>query len=59
MQLESIRNDKHRIFETYRSLLKKHVIIPQTEDETVSSEWMFICGISADYKDIHLLLRFK
>jgi len=58
IQLEDIRNDKHIIFETYKTLLKKYVIVPQTEDRTVSSEWMFVCGIkNTNYKELELYMK--
>lgn len=45
VNLDSIRNDKHRIFTQYSKLLQDKVIIPKLEENTIPSEWMFICGM--------------
>jgi len=56
-ELESIRKDKHLIFETYKTLLKNHVTLPKSEENTKESEWMFVCGISADYKQLEQYMK--
>ena len=45
LHVDSIRADKHTIFSAYREMLGDTVIVPQAEDRTTSSEWMFICGL--------------
>ena len=53
LQVESVRADKHAIFEEYSRQLKDHVIVPTPEVDTNPSEWMFVCGIKADYSKLH------
>ena len=57
LQLESVRKDKHAIFEEYRRLLADHTVIPPTEADTVASEWMFICGVDADYAKLEEYMK--
>jgi perosamine synthetase len=45
INLDKIRNDKHTLFNQYTQLLKDKVILPIVEKDTVSSEWMFVCGM--------------
>jgi perosamine synthetase len=53
LQVEAVRADKHAIFEEYSCRLKDHVVMPIPEDETVPSEWMFVCGIQAEYSTLY------
>jgi perosamine synthetase len=55
--LESIRKDKHVVFETYKTLLKNHVVLPNSEDNTTESEWMFVCGIYTSYKQLEQYMK--
>lgn len=58
INLESIREDKHRIFMKYREIIKEKVIIPEQEENTQSSEWMFVCGIkNINYEDIESYMK--
>jgi perosamine synthetase len=52
LQVESVRKDKHIIFEEYKSQLGTHVIFPKIEEGTTPSEWMFVCGAVIDYKEL-------
>jgi perosamine synthetase len=45
VNLDSIRNDKQKVFEYYVLKLKNNVILPTEETNTVQSNWMFVCGI--------------
>lgn len=49
INLDNIRNDKHRVFSQYLESLQDHVYIPKSEENTTPSEWMFVCGL----KDIN------
>lgn len=46
VHIDRIREDKHVIFTAYRELLGKTIVIPQAEDNTSPSEWMFVCGLT-------------
>jgi perosamine synthetase len=59
LQLEAVRRDKHAIFEEYRHQLAGHVVIPPTEADTTPSEWMFVCGVVGDYKDVDAHMKAK
>jgi perosamine synthetase len=58
-QAEAVRRDKHAIFEEYRTRLDGQVVLPQSEPNTVPSEWMFVCGVEAPYAtiDAHMKAR--
>jgi perosamine synthetase len=45
INLDKIREDKTRVFNRYRLQLNNSVVIPESEINTVPSEWMFVCGI--------------
>jgi perosamine synthetase len=44
--IDEIRTNKHRVFELYHTKLKGSVVLPVCEENTMPSEWMFVCGIS-------------
>jgi perosamine synthetase len=50
--VDSVRQDKHAIFEEYTRQLSDHVVLPKIDPDTVPSEWMFVCGIDAEYRDV-------
>jgi dTDP-4-amino-4,6-dideoxygalactose transaminase len=52
-----IRADKHVVFETYKRLLGGHVTLPKAEEGTMESEWMFVCGVNAEYKDLEAYMK--
>ena len=52
LQVDSVRSDKHVIFEEYKRQLSGHVSFPVSEKDTMPSEWMFVCGIYTDYKKL-------
>jgi perosamine synthetase len=53
LHVEVVRADKHAIFEEYSRQLKGHVVLPMPEADTTPSEWMFVCGVKADYAQLH------
>jgi dTDP-4-amino-4,6-dideoxygalactose transaminase len=57
MEVTQIRADKHAVFETYKRLLGGHVTLPKAEDDTVESEWMFVCGINVEYKALETYMK--
>jgi perosamine synthetase len=52
-----IRADKHVVFETYKRLLGGHVTLPKAEECTMESEWMFVCGVNAEYKALEAYMK--
>jgi perosamine synthetase len=53
VHVDSIRVDKHGIFNAYRETLGDTVVVPKSEDETAPSEWMFVCGLKGiRYEDL-------
>jgi perosamine synthetase len=57
--VDSIRTDKHAIFEQYKNGLAGHVILPASEENTIPSEWMFVCGAVTDYKQLETYMKEK
>lgn len=58
VNLDSIRNDKHVIFNHYTACLKGSVIVPRIEENTTPSEWMFVCGIkNINYQDLEKYMK--
>ena len=58
VHVDSIRADKHAVFGAYREILGDTVIIPQTEDQTTPSEWMFVCGLkNIRYEDLEAYMK--
>lgn len=58
IHLDEILNDKRKVFNNYKKILNNNVIIPQIEENTVSSEWMFICGIrNIRYKELEDIMK--
>lgn len=55
--IECTRNDKHEVLKYYKNNLKNYVVFPEVENNTESSEWMFICGIKGVYKDIEAHMK--
>ena len=52
LQLADVRRDKHAIFEQYSRLLGSKVVTPVSELDTEPSEWMFVCGVKAEYPQL-------
>lgn len=55
--VDSIREDKHTVFNNYKNLLKDYVVLPKSEEDTIESEWMFVCGIDTDYKRLETFMK--
>jgi perosamine synthetase len=55
--VDSIRTDKHAVFVEYKKRLTGHVIIPVSEENTIPSEWMFVCGATIDYKQLESYMK--
>jgi perosamine synthetase len=52
LQVEKVRADKHKIFEEYSRRLKDYIVVPVSDADTTPSEWMFVCGVNADYSKL-------
>lgn len=51
--IESILQDKYRVFDVYKENLKNSLIVlPRQEGSTDFAPWMFICGVKRLYNEI-------
>lgn len=57
LHADEILEDKRKIFSRYEELLGSKVRIPQTEENTQKSNWMFICCVSKAYEEIETLMK--
>lgn len=56
---DEILHDKDVRFALYEHLLGNAVSIPQTEENTQKSNWMFICGVSKPYEEVEAHMKEK
>ena len=56
---DEILHDKDVRFTLYEHLLRNAVSIPQTEENTQKSNWMFICGVSKPYEEVEEYMKQK
>lgn len=59
LNLDKIIEDKDKIFKKYEKELKNIISIPNTEDNTQKSNWIFICGIEGPYESFELFMKGK
>lgn len=58
VHLDGIRMDKKHVFDEYTRQLGDSVVLPVCEHETISSQWMFVCGLrNVDYSDFEKHMR--
>jgi len=58
VHVDSIRADKHVVFEAYMKVLGDNVVVPRIEHQTTPSEWMFVCGLkNIQYKDLEAHMK--